>query len=127
MSPDGTEQWLNWIIRRNDRREPLGYTQATVRNDKALIAYVVFSEHWRAGIATAAVELMLYRLAADYGVHSFSALVDTRNLASCAVLKKLGFAVSRRIDLADHFKGERSDEFEFALNIAEAPTPSIGG
>ena len=55
---------------------------------------------------------MMHALAAG-GVTRFVAQVDTRNVASQRLLASLGFALVRRIDEADFFKGARSDEFEY--------------
>src|ERR1700761_9097722 len=53
-SADGSEIWLNWIIRRQDDGRPLGYVQATVQGTATLIAYHVFPRYWRRGVASAA-------------------------------------------------------------------------
>lgn len=124
-SPDGTETWCNWVIRDGGDRSALGYTQATVKADAALIAYLVFPEHWRRGVATAAVGQMLQLLFRDHGVSRVSALVDTRNAPSCGLLRRLGFSVLREIRDADHFHGQTSHEFEFELRISGA-AKSIG-
>ena len=38
-SPDGTEQWLNWVVLLDSA--PVGYVQATVVGDSAEIAWVI--------------------------------------------------------------------------------------
>jgi RimJ/RimL family protein N-acetyltransferase len=90
-SPDGLEQWLNWVIRTADG-DVVGYVQATVRpGNEAEIAYVLGRSYWRQGYATAACRLMLAELRAAYGVRRAAATLDPQNTASLALLRKLGF------------------------------------
>jgi RimJ/RimL family protein N-acetyltransferase len=125
-SRDGSELWLNWVIRRRADGALLGYTQATVRDGTAQVAYLVFPPHWRQGVGLAAVSLMLDALFAMNGIAGAEALVDTRNRASQALLARLGFTVVRRIEGADHFKGRPSDELAFALPRARWPGGAAG-
>src|SRR6266508_2704621 len=54
-SADGSEQWLNWVIRL-PTSELAGYVQATVHADAhAAIAYELSSSHWGRGLARQAV------------------------------------------------------------------------
>jgi len=63
-SPDGREQWLNWVIRL-PTGEPIGYVQATVYPDRrAAIAYELGSAWWGRGLARQAVEAMVAELVA---------------------------------------------------------------
>lgn len=90
-SPDGREQWLNWVVRLR-AGEVAGYVQATIARDGvAKIAYVLGSKHWRQGIGSAAVEAMLRELAAAYGVRLAIAMLKTKNLRSRGLLHKLRF------------------------------------
>lgn len=90
-SADGSEQWLNWVVRLADGRLA-GYVQATVRRDGlALVACELASRHWRRGIATAAVGAMLRELAATYGVSVCAAVLKARNVRSRALLQRLAF------------------------------------
>jgi ribosomal-protein-alanine N-acetyltransferase len=88
-SPDGSEHWLNWVI--VHRGEVLGFVQATVSGDAAMIAYVLGSAHWGKGLASAASALMLDELKASYGVRIVSATVHARNDRSVRLLQGLGF------------------------------------
>ena len=90
-SPDGLEQWLNWVVRTADG-DVVGYVQATVRpSNEAKIAYVLGRSYWRQDHATAACRLMLAELRAAYGVTRATATLDPQNAASLALLHKLGF------------------------------------
>lgn len=91
-SADGSEQWLNWVIRLPGGNLA-GYVQATVLpTGVASVAYELGSRHWRQGIGSSAVRAMLEELHAEYGVHSFVAVLKARNFRSEALLRSLGFA-----------------------------------
>src|SRR5438046_755888 len=91
-SPDGSETWLNWAIWSLSGERYVGYVQATMRRDgSASIAYVIFPDAWRNGFATEAVSMMMKDLVEAYGANEFRAMVDKRNSASIALLRKLGF------------------------------------
>lgn len=93
-SPDGQEQWLNWVIRLPSS-ELIGYVQATVRpGGRAAIAYELHSAHWGRGLASRAVAAMLAELAGHYRVRSFSAVLKRDNLRSRRLLERLGFALA---------------------------------
>jgi RimJ/RimL family protein N-acetyltransferase len=94
-SPDGSERWLNWVVRLPDGRAA-GYVQATVRPDGAAhIAYELASRHWRQGIGRAAVQAMMAELGARNGVHTFVAVLKAANHRSLGLLRSLGFAAAR--------------------------------
>lgn len=94
LSPDGTEHWLNWVIR-SATGEVIGYVQATVTPDhSAEIAYVLGRAHWRRGHGYEACRLMIDELAAHYGVKRLTATLDPANHASLALLEKLGLGLA---------------------------------
>lgn len=91
VSPDGTEQWLNWVIRLPSGALA-GYVQATIDRDRtAHIAYELASKYWRQGIGSAAVSGMLEELAVSHGVRTCVATLKERNYRSLALLQSLGF------------------------------------
>jgi RimJ/RimL family protein N-acetyltransferase len=91
VSPDGAEQWLNWVIRLPSGALA-GYVQATIARDgTAHIAYELASKFWRQGIGSAAVSGMLKELAASHGVCTCVATLKERNYRSFAMLQSLGF------------------------------------
>lgn len=98
VSPEGAEQWLNWVIRL-PTGALAGYVQATVTGDrKAHIAYELGCRFWRQGIGSAVVSAMLRELLATYGVCVFEATLKEGNYRSFALLRSLGF---ERADLSD--------------------------
>ena len=111
LSPDGTEHWLNWVVR-NAAGVVVGYVQATVTPDKsAEIAYVLGRAHWRKGYAGAACAAMIDELRETYGVTRLTATLDPANTASLALLRKLGLGLDWT-NAADH-------EVGYALDLPE--------
>jgi len=90
-SPDGSEHWLNWVVR-DGAGQIAGYVQATVYpNLEANVAYVIGSSHAGRGIASAAVEQMMGIVAAEFGVHTFLIRSERENLRSVRLAQRLGF------------------------------------
>jgi [ribosomal protein S5]-alanine N-acetyltransferase len=90
-SPDGTQQWLNWVIRLPGG-ELAGYLQASVYRDAhAAIAYVLASQHWGKGIASRGVQAMIGELRGRYGVQRLTAVLKASNVRSLRLLERLGF------------------------------------
>jgi len=107
-SPDGGEQWLNWVIRLPDSHLA-GYVQATVHpNGRAAIAYVLASRHWGRGLATKAVAAMIGELGANHGAVDLSAVLKRVNTRSLRLLERLDFS---RASESDHAAlGAEEDE-----------------
>lgn len=93
-SADGTEHWLNWVIRHQGRL--IGYVQATVQPAPegcvGWVAYVLGRAFWGHGHATLAVRALVDELVQRYGVTRLQASVDPRNRRSIALLERLGFS-----------------------------------
>ncbi len=91
-SADGSEHWLNWVIRLPGGALA-GYVQATVLpSGAAFVAYELNSRYWRRGIASSALRAVLDELRAGYDARDFVAVLKARNFRSEALLRKLGFA-----------------------------------
>jgi RimJ/RimL family protein N-acetyltransferase len=83
-SPDGSQEWLNWIVVRD---APIGLVQATISGDGTEVAYILGSAHWGHGYAFEAMTAMLAHLDG----HEFFANVDEQNERSIRLLEHLGF------------------------------------
>jgi ribosomal-protein-alanine N-acetyltransferase len=91
VSPDGHEQWLNWVIRL-PASVLIGYVQATILPEgRAAIAYVLSSAYWGRGLGRQAVSAMISELVEQYGVRSFFAVLKLENFRSVRLLEHLGF------------------------------------
>jgi RimJ/RimL family protein N-acetyltransferase len=107
-SPDGTEQWLNWVVRL-PTGELAGYVQATVfASGTSYVAYELNSRYWRQGIGSDAVTAMLEELHATYSVHTFVAVLKSANHRSIAFLERLGFAPASQVQ-ATQFRPEADE------------------
>jgi ribosomal-protein-alanine N-acetyltransferase len=116
-SPNGKQLWLNWAIRA-PTGEAAGLVQATGFPDgRASIAYELFGAFQGRGMATEAVRAILQDLRDRAFLERATALVDTRNIKSIALLERLGFVRTRFKKDADTFKGSTSDEYEYALDL----------
>jgi RimJ/RimL family protein N-acetyltransferase len=90
-SPDGSEQWLNWIVLDD---EPAAWVQATIRRDAALVAYAVLPARRGEGVATEAVVGVTSWLHEQHPV--VEAHIADDNLASQAVARRAGFVRTDR-------------------------------
>ena len=90
-SADGSERWLNWVVRLNSR-ECVGFVQATIYPQlTADFAFAFAPEQWGRGVAFEACSAVLPYLGRDFAVRELFATVDRRNLRSIRLLQRLGF------------------------------------
>lgn len=127
-SPAGDELWLNWVMRRKLTNQGMGdcigVVQATLRAvTSAYFAYELGVDHWHQGFATEACRRIVQALFEDFGVGSLEAEVDTRHVASSALLSRLGFVQAGFRANAAFFHGETSDEYRYLL---QRPAPPGG-
>jgi ribosomal-protein-alanine N-acetyltransferase len=123
-SPLGNELWLNWVARRKTDSQVVGHFQAGVElTGDATIAYTVGRQFQKQGYAYESLEAMVRLLGSTLSSETIKAWVDTRNMASIGLLKKLGFSQVLNLPNADFFKGEKSDEYVFEL----IPSSYLGG
>jgi RimJ/RimL family protein N-acetyltransferase len=98
-SPDGREEWRNWIIRREPGGQAVGYVQATIMEDgrRAEVAWVV-GEPWQGqGYATEAAQALVAWLDAR-GVRSVQAHIHPGHAASAAVARRAGLRPTGRVE-----------------------------
>ena len=96
-SPDGTEGWLNWVVRHRASGAPVGTVQATVSQDgdrpRAELAWVIATAHQRQGYAVEAAAGMADWLIGR-GIRRFVAHVHPEHRASERVAARLGLAAT---------------------------------
>ena len=96
-SPNGQEQWLNWVVRVVQSAKLAGYVQATIYPDRrAAVAYEFSSAHWGRGHARQSLEAMFAELALRHEVSQLTAVLKQRNFRSFRLLQRLGFWVASR-------------------------------
>jgi [ribosomal protein S5]-alanine N-acetyltransferase len=90
-SADGSERWLNWVVRLKSR-ECVGFVQTTIYPAlSADFAFAFAPTHWGRGIAYEACGAALSCLRHDFDVRILFATVDPRNVRSIRLLERLGF------------------------------------
>ena len=92
-SPDGTERWLNWVVRVRGTGQAVGTMQATVsgseRQAVAVLAWVVGVPYQRQGFAQEAAGLVVSWLRSR-GVSCVRARIHPAHEASMAVARAAG-------------------------------------
>ncbi len=115
QSPDGSEQWLNWVVRLSTG-ELSGYVQATILPAaESLVAYEFASRYWRQGIATSALTAMFKELEDAYAVTRLVAVLKLANFRSLGLLKKLSFTEAPRSEWS-RYEPEADEVVMFAHN-----------
>jgi len=118
-SPDGKQQWLNWIVRL-ESGDVAGYVQASVYPDgRASIAYVLGSRYWGKGIASRAVVAMIGELREHHGAAECIAILKSVNQRSLRLLERLGFASASPSELRIEIE---SDELVMLLPATASPS-----
>jgi RimJ/RimL family protein N-acetyltransferase len=99
-SPDGTQGWLNWIVRERGRLTAVGTVQTTlVREEEAIVAELAWGigvPHQGRGYATEAAVAMVAWLT-RHDVMTVAAHIHPKNAASIAVATRLGLAATRTV------------------------------
>lgn len=122
ISPDGSQGWLNWVVRLAGTGVPVGTVQATLERDResgrtvADLAWVIVRGQQRRGYATEAAGGMARWLAA-HGVDELSAHVHPAHAASERVATALGLAPTGEV-----VDGER----RWSGSAQEVPAPPPG-
>ena len=118
QSRDGSQQWLNWVIRL-PTSELIGYVQATVYpSGRTALAYELNSTHWGRGLASQAVRAVIAHLVGHYEIRHLSAVLKKENHRSMRLLQRLGFSLASQHQHAE-LEAER-DEF---LMLYTLPPP----
>jgi RimJ/RimL family protein N-acetyltransferase len=104
-SPDGAESWLNWIVRRRDDGQALGFVQAAIAADPpppapvtAVLAWVLAVRFQGQGYAREAVAGLVPWLD-GVGVQRLVAYIHPQHAASMGVARALGLEpTGERVD-----------------------------
>lgn len=90
-SPDGAEEWRNWIVGSVATTQAIGYVQATIRRTQrsADLAWVIGTRWWGRGYATEAASAVVELLRKDDVAH-FTARISPGHGASERVARKVG-------------------------------------
>jgi RimJ/RimL family protein N-acetyltransferase len=98
-SPDGSQLWLNWVVRRRDSGRAVGTVQATigVHDDTSVaeLAWVIAAPYQRRGYARESAAEML-RWLRQRGIGIAVAYVHPEHAASIAVARALGLRATEQ-------------------------------
>ena len=86
------------------------------------LGYVFAPEAGGEGYATEAAAAVLALAFEDLGLHRVIARLDARNGDSARLAARLGMRLEARLVSNERFKGEWSDELDFAMLASEWPT-----
>ena len=114
-SPDGSQIWLNYAVRRSDGVY-VGWAQATIAGDTAMIGYDIFVRFWRRGYGKAACAALLDLLAREYHVARAAATVDVENVASIKLLERVRFTCTWTGPSED-LPGRQDRRYELTLSV----------
>ena len=100
-SPDGTQCWLNWVVRRRaDDASAVGFVQATVTQQDGLliaeVAWTIGTVHQQRGYAQEAAQLMVDWLK-QRDTQTIVAHIHPDHHASAAVARRIGLAPTAKI------------------------------
>jgi RimJ/RimL family protein N-acetyltransferase len=98
-SPDGSQEWVNWIARRAEDGAAVGTVQATVTDGgrRADVAWVVGAPWQGRGYAVEAASALVAWLR-DRGVADIRANIHPEHTASARVAERLGLAPTGELD-----------------------------
>jgi RimJ/RimL family protein N-acetyltransferase len=100
--PEPDVAWRNWIFRLSEDGRAVGFVQATVTGDEAIIAWLVGVAWQRQGIATEAATVMCTRLT-NQGIERLVAHIHPGHHASARIAHALGMHPTAELDA----EGER--------------------
>jgi len=90
--PDRTDEcWLNYALRLKANGTLIGRLQATIRERRAEVAYLLGPEYWGQGYATEAMSAFQVDLRENAQVTEFWATTAPQNFRSVHLLERLGY------------------------------------
>ena len=96
-SPDGSDEWLNWIVRATDDGQAIGFVQATIRDGRADIAWLIGTPWQGRGYATEAARQMLTALE-QRAISHITAHIRADHVASAKVAASLGLSPTAELE-----------------------------
>jgi RimJ/RimL family protein N-acetyltransferase len=91
------------------------------------VGYVFSPEHGGRGYASEAAHAVLHLAFDDLGLHRVMARVDARNRPSARLLTRVGMRQEAHLIENEWFKGEWTDELDFAMITSEWPSRRLAG
>jgi len=113
--------WFQYAVERLADRVLVGDVAVRLHDNlmQAEIGFTVARAHQGRGYATEAVRAVLDRLFRVQGMHKVAGECDARNLASAALMERLGFRREGLLREQTFIKGEWTDDLIFGLLAPE--------
>jgi [ribosomal protein S5]-alanine N-acetyltransferase len=93
ITREGTGQW--WAIRATSDHAfcgAIGINNIVAQHRRCELGFWLLPEHWRQGIISDVLPLVIHHAFHELGLHRIMAEVETENSASARVLQRAGFA-----------------------------------
>jgi RimJ/RimL family protein N-acetyltransferase len=123
--PDTPDEWFQFAVTETTTGRLVGDVAAASESDHRLarIGFTLAPEAQGKGFATEAVTALLGYLFSTRGKHRVAAACDVRNLASIALLERVGMRREAYHLQSVWWKGEWTDEYVYAILADEWPAP----
>jgi RimJ/RimL family protein N-acetyltransferase len=113
--------WFQWAIERIEDRRLIGDVGVRLHGNllQAEIGFTLATPYQKMGLATEAVRGVLDRLFRLQGLHKVTGECDARNVASAALMERLGFTREGHLRQQTYIKGEWTDDLIYGLLATE--------
>jgi RimJ/RimL family protein N-acetyltransferase len=118
LEPGEPGRWFQFAMQLRETGELVGNCAMKVNEDdprQGEIGYTLARAHQRRGLAAEAVACVLDYAFGTLSLHRVVAVTDCRNLASAALLERLGLRREGHFIRNVWFKGEWADEYLYAV------------
>jgi len=99
----------------------------SAEHSRGEIGYVVSPAYSGRGYAAEAAHAGLHLAFDNFGLHRVIARIDARNSASARLASRLGMRQEAHLRQNEWFKGEWTDEIDFAMLAEDWPALTLGG
>lgn len=106
-------------VTRLDDDHVIGFARIAPAQSQAKLGYAIGADHWGRGYATDAARTMLKFAFGPLGLHRVTAAIGPENLASVAVVKRLGFSYEGRLRHHVFTNGDWRDSLLYSILTAE--------
>lgn len=130
----GRPGWFQYALEQTSDHVLVGDLGVLLHDNlrQAEVGFTVATEHQGRGFGTEALSRLLDHLFTDRGLHKVAAECDARNVASAALLRRLGFRQEGHLRAHTWIKGEWTDDLLFGLlatdreDVGNAVVPRAG-
>ena len=120
--------WFQYAMERIEDRRLIGDVAVHLHDNlmQAEIGFTLAVAYQKQGYAAEAVRAVLDRLFSLQGLHKVTGECDARNVASAALLERVGFTREGHLREQTYIKGEWTDDLLYGLLAADWFQPAAG-